>query len=560
MQTNNIQLIPIDRISFVSNYRDSKVLTTADKDITELAASIDKDGVMQSILLRPDPGKKDHYQVIFGHRRVLASRMANKTHIPAAIKVVADDEILELQVVENLQRRDVHPIEEAIAFKQLIDKKKYIVSEIAGRFAKSDEYVTQRLKLNDLLPELQKEFKLDKMLLGHALLLCRLTPDDQKKAKKWAEKQNFSNESVSALREWIQKEIEHDLSKVKWDIHDKTLFPQAGACSACPKRSGAGNLLFTDMAKDNRCFDSKCFDVKAEKSFIIQLKEVIETKPDVHIVYSGKISNAVNNLLQKMKIKSLKEYSDFMDNSYHSGFQVKAQGFYVSENYEKGKLDTIYLKGKSSKKAADTAGSDKENNTTIIAGIKERTKRAAELDAEKVHARIIEAMKEHPSQKQVDAKLKDLPEAETVAMLFILFKNCDYSIEKDIVKKLNLKGTTTSADPLKNSQAFYSSLRELSTGDIAYLVRKIMLRNYPGTTHHSNRGFILRKIAEGFKDIPISEYEKEQKEIRDKREKKAEERISALQPKKRDKEFQEVWKKKGNTKKPSADKTSVKKK
>ncbi|MBC7874973.1 MAG: ParB/RepB/Spo0J family partition protein, partial [Ferruginibacter sp.] len=236
----DLKNIPLSNISMIRNYRDVEPPSEKDTDVMELAESIKKYEVMQAVLLRPDKNKKDHYQLIFGHRRFMASKVAGKETIPASIKEIADDDILELQVTENLQRKDVHPMDEAVAFKSLIDKKKYKVEEIALRFAKKPEYIAQRLKLNDLIPDAQKTFKTKgtSMLMGHAVLLARLTPDDQKETLK--NRREFG--SVSSLNDYIERNVMRDLSKASFDTKDATLFLQAGACTACPKRSGCSTL------------------------------------------------------------------------------------------------------------------------------------------------------------------------------------------------------------------------------------------------------------------------------------------------------------------------------
>lgn len=524
--------VPIGQIEILHNYREVSPPTEKDTDIIELSNDIKVKGVMQPVMLRPHPSAKNSYQIIYGHRRFLASQLAGKTTLPAIIREVADDQVLEMQVTENLQRKDVHPMDEAAAYKQLMNQKKYSVQEISVRFAKSPEYITHRLKLNELVPELQKDFKQDKMLLGHALLLCRLTEKDQRRAREWADGKSFSNEKVADVKEWIEEEIMQDLSKVSWKLDDAALFPQAGACSACPKRTGAGNLLFADMAADNRCMDSHCFKIKKDKALMQDLTRIIEANPDIHLLTTAHAALPVeiNNYLQKMKIKTLKEYDDFKTSDWDSSYQIKSRGFYLT-GWDQGKVKTIYLKGKKTSAAKGTSGKAADDGppvTVVIADIKERTKRAAELDHEKVHTRVVEALKKCDAFKQIDHKMKDMPEAETVAMLFILFNDCPHSLQRDIVSKLKLKGTNGYGANEKAAKEFYNSLRELSAGELAYMVRRIMLENYPGTTAHSDRGFILRKIAESFTDIPIADFEKEQAEIRLKREQRATERINAL--------------------------------
>jgi ParB/RepB/Spo0J family partition protein len=91
-----LQTIPISHITEITNYRDSEPVALANPDIQELASSISKDGLLQPVLVRPHAGKKDRFQLIFGHRRLVACKLAGLTEIPANVKEVADDDILEI--------------------------------------------------------------------------------------------------------------------------------------------------------------------------------------------------------------------------------------------------------------------------------------------------------------------------------------------------------------------------------------------------------------------------------------------------------------------------------
>lgn len=148
-----LQTIPISHIKEIKNYRDTEPVTLVDPEIQELANSIKKDGVLQPVLLRPDKSKAGSYQLIFGHRRLVASKMAGLTDIPANIREVADADILEIQITENLQRKDVHPMDEAKAFLAFQTKSGCDVAELAAKFAKSERYIAHRLGLNNLIQQ-----------------------------------------------------------------------------------------------------------------------------------------------------------------------------------------------------------------------------------------------------------------------------------------------------------------------------------------------------------------------------------------------------------------------
>ncbi len=140
--------------------------------IAELTESIISHGVIQPILVRTVPGS-DKYMLVYGERRYRASLDAGISDIPVIIKTMTDSEALEVQIIENLQRKDVHPIEEALAFSQLNEK--YSPDEIAQRMGKSIKFVQQRIRLTTLSSTAQQLFYEDSMTLKQALTLLQPT-------------------------------------------------------------------------------------------------------------------------------------------------------------------------------------------------------------------------------------------------------------------------------------------------------------------------------------------------------------------------------------------------
>src|SRR5215831_8866489 len=127
------------------------------KRLAELADDIKRRGVQEPVLLRPLAGSPDKFQIVFGERRFLASEKADQATVPAIVREMSDDEAYELQVIENLQREDLHPLDEADAFYRLYkkafkEKKRHdeSLAFVAGQVAKPVELIAQRMKLRDL--------------------------------------------------------------------------------------------------------------------------------------------------------------------------------------------------------------------------------------------------------------------------------------------------------------------------------------------------------------------------------------------------------------------------
>lgn len=149
----------------------------------ELTESVRKLGVLQAVVVRR---KGDGYELVCGHRRFRAATAAGLEAIPAIIRDLTDVEVLEIQLVENLQRSDIHALDEADGYRRLMATKKYDAAKIAERTGRSVKYVYDRMKLCELIPEAKKLFLAERFTAGHAILLARLSPKDQGRALKEA--------------------------------------------------------------------------------------------------------------------------------------------------------------------------------------------------------------------------------------------------------------------------------------------------------------------------------------------------------------------------------------
>lgn len=150
--------------------------------LTELAGSVRDKGVMQPIVVRPiENGGPSVFEIVLGECRYRASKLAGKTTIPALVRELQDDEVRELQLVENIHRKDLTAMEEARGYRGLIDSNptKHNAESIAGKIGMSVSYVWDRLKLNDLIPEAQQILEAERMTVGHAILIARQTPENQ---------------------------------------------------------------------------------------------------------------------------------------------------------------------------------------------------------------------------------------------------------------------------------------------------------------------------------------------------------------------------------------------
>ena len=141
--------------------------------------------VLQPVLVRPLPeGEPGFYELVAGARRYRASKLAQRETIPSTIRELSDAECLELQLIENLQRADVHELDEARGYAALmqLEPGTYTVETLAEKIGRSEKYVYARLRLTHLVDDIQQAFYSGKLTVAHAFEIARLTPDDQRRA------------------------------------------------------------------------------------------------------------------------------------------------------------------------------------------------------------------------------------------------------------------------------------------------------------------------------------------------------------------------------------------
>lgn len=147
--------------------------------LQELALSISAKGILTPLLVRPH-GKG--FEIGAGHRRLRAAKLAGLGQLPCVVRQMSDADFLELIVVENDQREDVHPLEQAEGYKRLMLLDGYDAKRIAARIGRSEKFVYDRMKLLQLIPLAQQLFLAGRITAGHAILLARIAPKDQVRA------------------------------------------------------------------------------------------------------------------------------------------------------------------------------------------------------------------------------------------------------------------------------------------------------------------------------------------------------------------------------------------
>src|ERR1017187_10116445 len=251
------------------------------------AESIRSQGVLSPLLVRPLTDQS--FEIVAGARRYRAAQMAEAPTVPVRIVNLSDAEALEAQLIENLQRRDVHPLEEAQGFKALLNLEdpKYSIEQIAAKVGKAPAYCAARVRLTELSAPAVEAFYAEEIGVGHALLLAKLQPAQQEQALANCFREEWSGAGAKAkrillpvrhLQHWIEHNVLLLLKQAPFNKRDAQLVPTAGSCVDCPKRTGNNKLLFVEWSEnESQCTDPTCYAAKVEAF----LQKQIATKPEL---------------------------------------------------------------------------------------------------------------------------------------------------------------------------------------------------------------------------------------------------------------------------------------
>lgn len=209
IQMEKFQSIPISHIS-VNPYQPRE--TFDENKLTELAQSIKQHGVIQPIIVRQS--SLIGYELLAGERRLRAASLAGLTEIPAIVKHLTDEEMMVQAVIENLQRDNLNPIEEAQAYQALHDRG-LRHEEIAQQMGKSRPYVSNLIRLLQLSPLLQESVVTERISQAHARLLVSFNPEEQELWLQRIEKENLSVRSLENLLRETAKTTKNKKSKPK---------------------------------------------------------------------------------------------------------------------------------------------------------------------------------------------------------------------------------------------------------------------------------------------------------------------------------------------------------
>ncbi len=208
-----VRIVAIDRIE--PNPEQPR-LAFDQSSLQELAASIREHGVLQPILVRPLDATR--YQLIAGERRWRASKIAGLETIPALIEDIDDDTALEIAIIENLQREDLSPLDEAAMYDRMVREHGYSIRKLANKLGKDKGYLENRLRLADAPTEVRELVSLRKDTLSHAYELMKV--DDPKKRRRLAEQVARGELTLVKLRDKIEGRRSSAVRRAVVDLDD----------------------------------------------------------------------------------------------------------------------------------------------------------------------------------------------------------------------------------------------------------------------------------------------------------------------------------------------------
>ncbi|WP_162249960.1 ParB/RepB/Spo0J family partition protein [Massilia sp. Root351] len=269
--------------------------------LERLAANVKEVGILQPILIRPVKPTDEHpqaFEIVAGERRFRSAVLANLDQVPVIVRQLSDLQAAEIQLLENIQREDPHPLEEAEGYQMLMQNHGYDADQLAERVKKSRAYIYGRLKLCALATDVREVFLDGDISASTALLIARIpVPALQKRALKeilspttWPTHEPMSHRRA---RDYIQDTYTLDLTGAPFDIKDGKLLATAGNCTKCPKRTGNQPEVYPDAKSAHVCTDPDCYAEK--KAAHYQRIIVVANKRGIPILEGQEATNISYN-------------------------------------------------------------------------------------------------------------------------------------------------------------------------------------------------------------------------------------------------------------------------
>ena len=394
-------------IATVHPSTDNHRKTFNDASLQELAESIREVGVLQAIAVRPRT--EGGYEIIYGERRYRASLLAGAKTIKAAVyNNVTDDEAEDMSLSENLQREQVRPTEEARAFKRLLEKGRYDIYSLAGRFGRSEKYIYTRLKLNELYAPVGELLDNETITISVAEEISTYEPNIQKdvyeKHLKEGNGEDWTGYTLNLFKRYFEKYYTTDLEQYKFDKTE---------CKACVHNAANYNL-FAEHNGCGHCTNRKCLEAKNAAHVAKETEKLLKSDPKLVVArpyYGSRNDMALQKLDKKgHEIKELdynvsarefpkapeapkkerftepKEYEQAVETFERRNEEYARKVEELGRMKEEGRIKTYVRVGQTEPELCYVEIKRKETAPVTIGTLQERDKRFKQLSVEKIVA------------------------------------------------------------------------------------------------------------------------------------------------------------------------------
>ena len=403
-------------ITTVHPSADNHRKTFNDASLQELAESIREVGVLQAIAVRPHTA--GGYEIIYGERRYRASLLAGAKTIKATIyNNITDDEAEDMSLSENLQREQVRPTEEAKAFKRLLEKGRYDIYSLAGRFGRSEKYIYTRLKLNELYAPIGELLDNETITISVAEEISTYEPNIQKdvyeKHLKENSRDNWAGYTLKLFKKYFEEYYTTDLEQYKFDKTE---------CKACVHNAANYNL-FAEHNGCGHCTNRKCLDTKNAAFVAKETEKLLKSDPKLVIArpyYGGMNETALQKLDKKgHEIKELnytvsaqsfpkapeaprqeqfskpKEYEQAVQTFEQKNEEYARKVEELNRKKEEGRIKTYVKVGQTEPELCYVEINKKETAPVTVETLQERDKRFKQLSVEKIVADTKKVVREN---------------------------------------------------------------------------------------------------------------------------------------------------------------------
>lgn len=514
-----------------------------EQSLTELADSIRQHGVLQPVGVRPIPGT-DRYEIVFGERRYRASLIAGRENIPALVyDTLSDTEAEEMAITENLQRKDIAPMEEAEAFRSLIESGRYDAHSLAVQVGKSETYIRTRMKLATLIPEIASLLDNEDITVSVASEICRYGADIQREVyekhlKDGLPYNSWRGMNASKVAQMIESNFTTELCRYSFD---------KSACASCPHNT-CNLLLFVEEGYEGKCAKSSCLKEKHTAYLTEKAISMLAEHPDANFCqYQYDTNEAVAVRLTEMgyDLESLSDYpnrfptepevpqrvEDDTDEEYaeiEQEFQEEMQEYKdkcagLLAKVEAGEITLCIMVGRNDvtlcyKAIPVQQREDGSATEAKVAELEAKDVRNKEIAVEKTIADTKEQI------KKVDITEAKFTNEEDKMIYFFLLS----SLRREHYEAVGL----TDRDPYAalSDKEKMAVIAKLTARTKAIIRRDFLIANFQGAYRTNAISGLLIAFAKKHMPEELAAIESQYNVVYEKRHKKLEERIAQLRP------------------------------